>query len=781
VLKIKEEQMLFSYDDLITKLHNSIKSNDIRIALQKKYKAVFIDEFQDTDKKQYEIFNKTFHNNATVFYIGDPKQSIYAFRGADMDTYLDAKKSVNNKYTIKNNFRSTEKYINEMNNFFKGKNYFIRDGINYIEVLKGDNKLGELTKDNNHLSETLTFHQFKNAEDKILQTAFKTIEFLNPINNYNIVENKKTRSVTPSDIGILVATNKEAVKMKKELDRLGVPAITIDATRIFDTNEAKIIVDIIKAMFEPNKQNVSKAILNTFTNRTKNDLLSNLLDKDIEWFKGVNKILTQKGIFQALKEFLKHYDVEDNILNNSSKNSNRIISNIFQINELLHKKEKNSKLLPKELIHWFLMMVNNDNSDSIFTQRLESDSDAVRIMTIHKSKGLAFNIVIATSLNYSNTNYHETVDVKYKNKYCFSLNKKHPELIDGYNSGKNEENRRLIYVTLTRAVYMCCVLVKPTKDSISKGSLAELLNKNMLKEVLDEPQKVLLTNNIDKKAVAKDITLHRNLHQNLRGYSFSKLNKYESKTFDTSENLDDEYDEFIFNGFPRGSLAGNFMHSLFEEINFTATDFLDDIIKVKLRYSSVFSNNDEDNVNKNISTMLNHVLNAQIDVKDCSLKLSQIENSKKLVEMGFNYKLSNFETQKLIQIIDDVNLNPDINDKIQGFMSGFIDLLFEHEGKYYILDWKSNYLGHSVENYTPKELGKAVIKSNYHMQYYIYSVATKLYLQNIIDDFDYNKHFGGVIYVYTRGCRADKNTGIFYTMPDKSRVDDLEKLMLRID
>ncbi len=112
--------------------------------------------------------------------------------------------------------------------------------------------------------------------------------------------------------------------------------------------------------------------------------------------------------------------------------------------------------------------------------------------------------------------------------------------------------------------------------------------------------------------------------------------------------------------------------------------------------------------------------------------------------------------------------------EIEGVMHGFIDLLFRHKGKYYILDWKSNFLGNKLEDYKRKGMEEGMRGSNYHLQYYIYTLAVKRHLERKLKDFDYERDFGGVIYMFLRGVRENGDTGIFTTRPEKKRIEELD-------
>jgi exodeoxyribonuclease V beta subunit len=264
------------------------------------------------------------------------------------------------------------------------------------------------------------------------------------------------------------------------------------------------------------------------------------------------------------------------------------------------------------------------------------------------------------------------------------------------------------------------------------------------------------------------------INSNWSNYSFSMLSKYEPHEKPEPIELTEEYDQFIFEEFPKGAMAGNFMHYLFENSDFTSNDFNDFISKTLSRYKSVFGSGDV-NLELKISGMLSHVLNSEIPTEK-PFALSQIKEANKLPEMGFNFKMSNFSTGKLHRLVPHINLEREGD--IQGMMTGFIDLLFEHNGQFYILDWKSNYLGNSLEYYRPDKLELAMQESNYHLQYLIYTVATKLYFQNCMPNFNYDKHFGGIIYVYVRGCRKEGNAGIYFNKPEKKMIEELEGLLV---
>jgi exodeoxyribonuclease V beta subunit len=110
-------------------------------------------------------------------------------------------------------------------------------------------------------------------------------------------------------------------------------------------------------------------------------------------------------------------------------------------------------------------------------------------------------------------------------------------------------------------------------------------------------------------------------------------------------------------------------------------------------------------------------------------------------------------------------------------MNGKVDLVFRHGGKYWILDWKSNHLGDRVEDYSLSRVREAMGQNNYHLQYHIYTVALRKHLRACLPDFDYERDFGGCIYLFVRGMRTDSDTGIFFHKPDVALLDRMDQVL----
>jgi exodeoxyribonuclease V beta subunit len=161
-----------------------------------------------------------------------------------------------------------------------------------------------------------------------------------------------------------------------------------------------------------------------------------------------------------------------------------------------------------------------------------------------------------------------------------------------------------------------------------------------------------------------------------------------------------------------------------------------------------------------------------------SFSMNQVTKDKRINELEFDFLLSPFHTDKLQALSNEAHpFRIKTITELEGIMNGKIDLFFEHEGKYYILDWKSNFLGNSLDFYDTDYVKAAMYENNYNLQYLIYTVALTKYLKLRKPDFDYEKDFGGVIYLFLRGVRAEGQTGIYFTKPVKELIKQIKEII----
>ncbi|MEO6914264.1 MAG: UvrD-helicase domain-containing protein, partial [Chitinophagaceae bacterium] len=487
---------LLTFDDLIFNLHRAVAKREnprLVAALRKKYQAVFVDEFQDTDRWQYEIFHSIFGSGTILFYIGDPKQSIYAFRKADIHTYFKAGAEVQHRYTMDTNFRSAEKYIEAMNLFFEPVKDFdtfafgTAEGIKYRRVHSpAGNKKGELTKAGSPVV-PITVTETKSKEHLYDAVVAHIMELLsNP--EYTI----KERPIKAGDIGILVRAGKEGRNLKRALSRQGISAVNIDEQKILKSEDTRWLLYLLEAMIDISHEHINKALLSPFTGLGKNDIRKINLESAVGLFRGYRDIWTKDGVYAAMMTFIADFDVRRVLLASEGYHSpvvtspgysktagtgERVIANLYQLIELVHKIQNNKDFSPLELVSWLQRgMEGMEMTGDEFEQRVESDEDAIKIVTIHKSKGLEYNIVFAPFLDM--VFYKEADLFSYRDpdsgEYISIEKEKATDKEQLIKEQAEQENRRLIYVAITRAVYSC-YLFHSTHHTSNDSSLNAFL------------------------------------------------------------------------------------------------------------------------------------------------------------------------------------------------------------------------------------------------------------------------------------------------------------------
>ena len=790
VEKRKNRNQMLSFHDLISKLHQEVVVNnnqDLQNKLRNKYRCVFIDEFQDTDHLQYEIFKKVFveSTGTTAFFIGDPKQSIYAWRGADINTYIKAKKDIANHFTMKQNYRSTKELVAAMNEFFplgvcgvdQVSNPFCSDDITYEEVEAANKNLYELYNNTAPAKsfEILKYPKKNNKDDLFGNTAKEVLDLLG---NHFLIKNGDKKKVKPRNIGILVRTNKEAKLMKKNLSKLRIPAIIIDETKVMETDEAMDLYYVIFAIINPNNSNISRAILTSFTGFTTEMLANQDMDHHKSIFLELQNNWKESGIYSAILSFIEQYNVRKYLLDTETQNGNRIYTNLMQLTDILNEKETFDNYSPEKLVDWFKKSTEGFDTSGKYEQRLESDDDAVQIATIHKSKGLAYDIVLLPNANFTLRPEHllKKVTILKDNEFIISYYKT-PEEMEEYELQAEQENRRLLYVAITRAVYKCIINYNNKPGTLKKFLTS--LDPNDYKFInfrdpISEIEGKYSPESLQEKIEKKPLIFTGNIDNKWYLTSYSGLDTHSLDKDWIKETEPDhisEYDKFVFNILPKGVQSGLIIHKIFEKIDFSDDTYWNKIIENTLKYSGRKYSGEE---LKNYTQIIKNVVDTELLPAADNFKLSDVEKEHRFNELEFFFSFDNWKGDEIKKILPGINIS---NQQIEGIMHGFIDLLFEYNGKYYILDWKTNYLGNTLQKYNPEELKLAMTENNYHLQYYIYTIAVKRFLENRLPGFDFDQHFGGVFYLFIRGMRTGKNAGIFFIKPEKEIIEKFEKIL----
>ncbi|MCW9708209.1 exodeoxyribonuclease V subunit beta [Fodinibius salsisoli] len=855
----KEELEVLSYNDLLVQLEKALcegdRGNRLAQHLRQSYPIAMVDEFQDTDPSQYRIFQKIYSgpedDSSALFMIGDPKQSIYSFRGADVFSYLEAKKdAVKEKtYNLGRNFRSVPGLIEGINVFFgEHEDPFVIDQIHFEPVRAGKeadeyDQLTEYGKQQAPIQfrkwgsdDKQQWSKSEAAERAAKQTADEI---------YRLLEGAKKKEVCigedpleAKDIAVLVRSHNQGDIIKQALRQRDIKSVQYSQQSVFKSEEADHLSILLKAVVEPSNESAVMAALATpLMGCQASELLQieedeqqwlDLLDRFSHWHRQWN----EEGFAAMFGSIMKTAGIATNVMRYA--NGERRLTNLLHLGELLQQEDQRLEGGGRGLLKWLARKRQEEQGDQDEEQlRLESDEGLVKIVTMHRSKGLEYPVVFCPFLWYGPRiadsgqplTFHENgqayMDLQGKNDSERSRKR--------WLSRREElaESMRLAYVAITRAEHRCylgwCYAKKSEfsplgyllyggkastdslqqtisekyeplgpqaaeqtiqklcesypslfSDEIKQGETDQQLS---FGEVLDEPR--LKTRRFNRKGTLKP------------SYRISSFSALTSVMDDHDPDIPD-YDQFlsIYEGvnadeeehgqestmfsFPKGPQPGTCIHKIFEDIDFQDLDASDEIIRQNLLTYGI----DVEwmpIVKKMLATSVGKpLLNEQEGIK-----LAAIPEHAQVQELEFYYQTGHIETSELLEIIrPDQEVGWQQGQAAAGFLKGFIDLTFQYKGKYYILDYKTNYLGDAYEDYKESALEEEMKEASYDLQYHIYTIALHRFLKQKLSDYDYETHLGGAFYLFLRGMNEEGTEGIFFDRPDEELIEALDQYIL---
>jgi exodeoxyribonuclease V beta subunit len=408
----KEKMGVIFFNDLLLKVREALASSagpSLISALRGTYHAALIDEFQDTDPIQYEIF-KTVFDGVPMFLIGDPKQAIYSFRGADIFTYLNAAEGISeeNKHTLKKNWRSEEALIHAVNRIFSGPgngNPFVFEQIEFAPVAAADKEGRAILQDSQGAPLTMWFVRAGDggllnkdtAEQEIARAvALEISRLLDREGEHRVLIDNK--SVEPSDIAVLVRENRQARQVRDELAGYGIPCVVFSDENVFESWEAFEMEVLLKAVSQPHSEGLVRAALATSIMGLSAHDIDALSKDEGAWekclirFEQYHERWAARGFMRMFRELIASEKVRQKVL--ALQRGERMLTNFLHIAELINQACMGKRLGMRDLLKWFALQRGTSLTRADEYQlRLESDENAVKIETVHKSKGLEYAIV----------------------------------------------------------------------------------------------------------------------------------------------------------------------------------------------------------------------------------------------------------------------------------------------------------------------------------------------------------------------------------------------------
>lgn len=819
----KQTSQTITFDDMLSQLAGALQgpgAEALAEAISSQYPVAMIDEFQDTDPLQYAIFSRLYSESVhALLLIGDPKQAIYAFRGGDIFTYMQARRRTDAHYTLDTNWRSSSAMVAAVNQLFASQpTPFIYDEIPFLPVNAADkaDKTPFNYQGQPHPACTFWLVGEMAARDYTSYFARQTALHIKQLlgrDDYQL----GSRPVQSTDIAILVRDRYEAQAVQEALRTEQIAAVFLsNRDSVFATGEARELLYILQAVLEPKNERLLKTAIATRLLQQDAGALEQLFQNESDWENLVEEFQTYHrqwqavGVLPMLHNLLAHRQLAARLL--SSMGGERRLTDLLHLGELLQQASQQCEGL-HGLLRWFSQQLHEPGQGAFEQQlRLESDSERVTIITIHKSKGLEYNLIYLPFI----CRYKESRELCYHNEegqkvLDLAPDKVARELIE---KERLAEDLRLLYVALTRAVHACFLGMADIRygnrktPSTHLSAIGHLLlaDQPNLTEALQAfvaasgPEQMQLdtgTLTADQSVVpaplsavsqpvqARDfkgviernwrVTSYTALSHNRAALPQPGLDTEVAAEAQAQVTVEPDPVDSIFT-FPRGAIAGTFLHSLFEAIDFAqiSTQELEQVVP-RLLESSGF----EERWAAVLVPFIQTVLDSRLVQAGCSLR--QVAADQRLVEMEFMLAFKQLDAGALNALISrhdplSAQCGALTFETVQGMLKGFIDLTFRVGERYFVLDYKSNHLGDTSDDYSQQAMTEAMAQHRYDLQYQLYTLALHRLLKSRLPNYDYDRHMGGVYYLFLRGMAPDRQTGIFYTRPEAALINGLDQL-----
>jgi len=779
-------------------------------------------------------FNKSDPDTSCLILVGDPKQAIYGFRGGDIHTYLSAKEQVNesgNVHALDQNQRSVAPLVQAVNAFFN-ENETLGDGVDYPEVSPAARNHAPLIDEGFENPTPLRFVQLIEETDELSQTANRIIELLKSSQEGRLQIAEK--EVLPQDIAVLAGSHRDLSTVEGYLQAAKIPVWRQSKTSVFRSSLTYDLAAIMQLMLSPYREDYfRRALSGLLIGKTLSELDA-LEDQSMELaelqaaFAIDAQVWAKSGFLAAWQRIASRYGVWQRLASlgevregEMSQSGERHLVNLRHLIELLHRQSERH-VGAHHLLAWLLRQIAKPSDRGDEVERPLPSHSGVQLMTIHGSKGLEFPIVFAVGIKDKKEKAPDITFYLENEQRTLGFGEADEALLEQHHEREKGESRRLLYVALTRAKYRQYLFLKFQKTTKTKGieppSFNHWLPNGAADFAAQHPKLVCVESPIPKVSDWKytppysqvnELATRAISHRQFKSWgmtSFSALVRDvepakllaavdlpeygEDELLEESQNhpllnLPLEREDFkaleesdVRFTFQRGANGGNCLHQILE--------YMDP------RF-------DETNPEKWTNTFAKQMKNFGIpaiepdalvpwfkDILDAPLPrgatLASLKFNARVRELEFHLFLQNerIDGDAIVRRLAEAGIPVPNFNKTQAirYLKGFIDLVYEHDGQFYVADYKSNYLGDSIESYTVAAMQDSMTHSGYWLQAMLYMVAIHRYLKVRKADYQIEKHLGGAVYLYLRGMSAATDqTGIVHWQPDPQLVLGVDALL----
>lgn len=822
----KEQLGLMTFDDLLHRLDTalSLPGSGERLAarLRAQAPAALVDEFQDTDPVQYRIFSRIYAGRSDTLFcmIGDPKQAIYSFRGADIFTYLKAHRetSPGSRYTMAVNYRSTPAMVQAVNSLFSLRDdaFGLGESILFQPVLAAPDKAAPVLLHGEPLPplsalllDDATFKAEKkntlNKENALAAAVLFCTEQLVALLAAG-ARGEATldgRSLKAADIAVLVRTHREAAAMQAGLRKCGVHSLCLDQESVFASCEATDMLRLLEALAEPGDSGCVRGALTTALFGVSAEELMRLREDDALWsarLQGIERY-RQQVHEQGFMAMFQHLLARENVTSRLTAwvGGERSLTNYLHLAELVQESPLGEHGVAA-LLRWFAQQVDQpDKTSEAHLVRLESDEQLIRIITMHQAKGLEFPVVFLPCL-WAAHPLRDGAPLQFHDRQRFQ------QVVDWSGTDANQtlaeeerlaEELRLLYVAVTRAK-SCCFFAWGLVNNLQATGLAHLLHRGGmptdeaameadLKRLNAQEQLLALhhfpqnffNDRPDLHETSRELAVRSFTGRILPGWTITSYSRLSGDMLaGDSARQDERRTDFAALAedfrtpatFPRGTVAGTFLHSVLERLDFSRPA----LNQAPLSPEALAQAGIDPRWQHGLADWIDQVLAVQLPG---ACPLNQVGSADRITELNFLFPLQQMDLRGFADILQQAGFRAPVvtSASLQGLMKGFIDLVFRHGGCYCIVDYKSNYLGPSPAEYTEAALEAGMDAHRYHLQLLIYTLALHRFLGARLSGYQYQTHVGSAYYLFLRGMTRElPGSGVFTLRPE-------EELILALD
>lgn len=897
VQRHKDAQAQFGFDDLLQRLYHAVRQPDgaMAAAIRRQYPVALVDEFQDTDPWQYGALEVIYGgapetggdapdtpytpDTPTLLMIGDPKQAIYSFRGADLPTYLRARDQAAGIHTLSDNFRSAPPVVEAVNHIFlHASQPFGR--VPYVEVNARRTELELLEYPDGTRAPALTVWHPEGFEE-LTQPQYQQLMARHCAERMaNWVQAGKAQ---PGDMAVLVRSGTEAQVVRRALAAAGLRSVFLSEKRsVFATREAEDLWRFLRAVHAAHTGEAGLALRAALATRTWGlswPALHALQTDEPAWERRLEQLQQwqacwqQQGVLALVVRWLHDENLPVQLFQRAPQHAERRLTNLLQLAELLQHAAVQLHGPAALLRHLERLLQDPASAGDSAPLRLESDEQLVQVITMHKSKGLEYPLVFVPFAS----GFHKNDGAPAAGDGSHGPDR------DGSGEGGGQRDRdadsesaadpdgatlpeadgegiRLLYVALTRAQRGIWMGVAPLKNDFrkdatqGKSALSRLLGRQSAQDlpaclagwaacahIRLEPVPTDALAAPDRGAptalaeVLKPAPVQHFIQAPLQAHlqalipqrrhrsrswtaSFSALvrpNATPTADVPAAQDWQDQrWDDALqdagpaaeatasgpaavpvdvpadvrWNAFPAGARYGTLLHDLLEwqaregwPLAQPGTSLPDPSqaqrwqqLLADKALACQLSEADTALLQAWLPRIVSHP--ATVPPQAQAFSLQHLQPGRFWPEMAFTFAASQLEASTLDHTLrQQLRFTPELRQplpsrRLQGWLTGFMDLVFEQGGRYYVLDYKSNRLA----RYDTAALEQAIQEHRYDVQLVLYVLALHRLLRARLPHYHYDQHMGGGLYWFVRGIDAP-GAGLWHALPPHALIDALDR------